>query len=248
MRGIKAGLVLMLVATSVVATARLSLKAQDHAPHREPKQGQDQVQNQPKTVVSDGGEAKTIIEGAVATQPDLPAPHHHPTEHGPSVVDALERPFTLPFGTPTRLEEACAHLRRILRAPVVLDRAALHRKDVRPDDPVELDLEGVRLKVGLKLLLDQVGLTYKVVPEDNLLIITDEQGADDPLRQVQAELKSLHRDLHDVQDAVDDLREALGLEGGPRMRKPTIIEELPEQPAEKKPDAVEPQSRSRSGI
>ncbi len=86
---------------------------------------------------------------------------------------------------------------------------------MKPDDPVQLQLEGVRLKTGLKLLLDQVGLTYQVVPEDNLLILTDTQGSADPIDRVLSEIKALHRDLHDVQDAIDEIRGALG----PRRRR-----------------------------
>ncbi len=34
---------------------------------------------------------------------------------------------------------------------------------------VQLELDGVRLKTGLKLLLDQVGLTHQVIAEDKLV-------------------------------------------------------------------------------
>ena len=114
--------------------------------------------------------------------------------------------------------------------PVVLDLAALDRLDVKPDDTVKLELQGVRLKTGLKLLLDQVGLTYKVVAEDNLLILTDKQGSEDPIERVMAEIHELHRDIHEIQDALDEVRELTGLSGaeGARVRKPTIIEEMPE--------------------
>jgi hypothetical protein len=87
----------------------------------------------------------------------------------------------------------------------------------------------------LKLLLDQVGLTYHVVAEDNLMIITDEEGSEDPADRIWAELRALHRDLHAVQDAVDDLGDYLGVQGGegPHVRKPTIIEEMPENHGER---------------
>jgi hypothetical protein len=173
---------------------------------------------------------------------------------GISVQDALERPYAFPFAAPTALSEVVQHLRQTLRAPVVLDLAALERQEVKPDDPVQLQLEGVRLKTGLKLLLDQVGLTYHVVPGDNLLILTDTHGASDPLDQVLSELKALHRDVHDLQDAVDEITLALGIgsEGGAKMRKPTIIEEVPgETKPGEKPDAapqgVNERPRSRKG-
>src|SRR5262249_26394737 len=110
------------------------------------------------------------------------------------------------------------------------------------------ELNGVRLKTGLKLLLDQVRLTYRVVPEDNLLVLTDRDGADDPLNRLLAEMKELHRDVHDVQDALDEVRAVLGLDDeGARMRKPTIIEQMPEdQPGAGKGAAPAP--RTRPGI
>ncbi|WP_406695774.1 hypothetical protein V5E97_32720 [Singulisphaera sp. Ch08] len=165
-----------------------------------------------------------------------------------SVLDALERDFDLPFGDPTSLEEVCRYLRRSLNAPVVLDLAALARQQVPRNQSVELDLKGVRLKTGLKLLLDQVGLTYRVVPEDNLLILTDNQGSDDPLKRVQAEVHELHLEIHDVQDALEQVRAALGLVDGAKVRNPTIIEEMPEGAVEEKaaPPATTP--RPRRGI
>jgi hypothetical protein len=128
----------------------------------------------------------------------------------------------------------------------VLDLAALDRKSVEPDSTVQLELEGVRLKTGLKLLLDQVGLTYRVVAEDNLMIITDQEGSEDPADRIWAELRALHRDLHAVQDAVDDLGDYLGVEGGegPHVRKPTIIEEMPEKPGERPKSGPEKPGRT----
>jgi hypothetical protein len=150
-----------------------------------------------------------------------------PAGAGVSVQDAMLRPFDLPFGEETTLEEVRQYLTKALGGQVVLDRSALDRLELTPDDTVQLDLKGVRLKVGLKLLLDQVGLSYRVVPEDNLLILTDPASSDDTGERALAELKSLHREMHDLQDAVDDLRdlveEELGFEPEPQKRKPTFV-------------------------
>jgi hypothetical protein len=160
--------------------------------------------------------------------------------------EALLRPYRFPFGRPTSLEQVCVHLRETLKGAVVLDLAALDRKSVEPDSAVQLELEGVRLKTGLKLLLDQVGLTYRVVAEDNLMIITDQEGSEDPADRIWAELRALHRDLHAVQDAVDDLGDYLGVESaeGPHVRKPTIIEEMPEKPGERPKSGAEKPGRT----
>jgi hypothetical protein len=169
------------------------------------------------------------------------------TSAAPTIQDALLRPYRFAFARPTPLEQVCAHLKETLKISVVLDRAALDRQNVEPADTVSLELESARLKTGLKLLLDQLGLTYRVVPEDNLLVITDREGSEDPNERIWTELRALHRDVHDLQDAVDELREFLGDETGegPRAHKPTIVEETPENRDEKRADVPEKQGRAR---
>jgi hypothetical protein len=160
-----------------------------------------------------------------------------------SISDALVKPYHFRFGRPASLTDVARRLSADLGAPVVLDLAALGRLDLKPEDTVKLELQGVRLKTGLKLLLDQVGLTYRFVPEDNLLILTDKEGSEDPIDRVMAELHELHRDVHDIQDSLDEVRDLAGLQGGEgaRVRKPTIIEEVPEgQDAHPKPGTGPP--------
>ena len=110
-----------------------------------------------------------------------------------TLQDALLRPYHFPFSRPTSLAQVCAQLQETLKAPVVLDLSALDRKSAEPNDTVQLELSGVRLKTGLKLLLDQVGLTFRVVAEDNLMIITDQEGAEDPAERIWAELRVTSR-------------------------------------------------------
>ena len=149
---------------------------------------------------------------------------------------------------PRRWPRSSSDSGRDLGLPVVLDLAALERLDITPDDTVKLELEGVRLKTGLKLLLDQVGLTYKVIAEDNLLILTDKQGSEDPIERVMAEIHEIHRDIHDIQDALEEVRELTGLSGaeGAEVRKPTIIEEMPENQDARPQDATPSPRRSPS--
>lgn len=146
-----------------------------------------------------------------------------------SLQEALLRPYAFAFDQPTPLSEVAARLADDLGGSVVLDLAALERLGVGRGDTVELQLRGARLKTGLKLLLAQHDLTYRLVPEDNLLIITDAEGSADPIDQVWAELDHMHRDIHDIQDSVEDLRDLFGddLDGGAQLRRPTIIEEAP---------------------
>jgi hypothetical protein len=160
----------------------------------------------------------------------------------PSIQDALLRPFHFRFGRPTSLTDLAQKLSHDLGGPVVLDLAAVERLDIKSEDSVKLELDGVRLKTGLKLLLDQAGLTYKVVPEDNLLILTDKEGAEDPIERLASEVHELHRDVHDIQDSLDEVRDLTGLQGaeGARVRKPTIIEELPEHADQKPKEGLTP--------
>jgi hypothetical protein len=233
----------------VLLSGRLALLAQDGLA-RSPKgtSTPGRQQSPPQLPISPGGSPPATAAARLATDTM-------------TVQDALLRPFHFPFSKPTPLKEVCAHLKETLKVAVVLDLAALGRQDVEPEDPVQLELDGVRLKTGLKLLLDQVGLTYRVVAEDNLMIITDHEGSDDPSERIWSELRALHRDLHAVQDGVDELRDYLGddREGG-RVRKPTIIEELPEiegqKPAvpqdkpknsQRKPGAEAPAAGARPG-
>jgi len=191
---------------------------------------------------------------AVRARDDLKSALAAPAGPVGSIQDALLRPYVFDFAKPTPLDEVGRRLAKDLGVVVVLDRAALDRQGLKVDDEVQLELAGgVRLKTGLKLLLDQLDLTYRVVAEDNLLILTDETGSADPTDKVLAEIKSLHLDLHDLQDAVDEVRGALGLdggEGGAKMRKPTIIEEMPPADADKeKPKPKDaPSGRSRPGV
>ena len=160
-----------------------------------------------------------------------------------NVADAMLLPIRLPFAEPISLEALAAYLRKELKANVVLDLAALGRHDVEPTATVRLELIDVRLKTGLKLLLDQVGLVAKVLPEDNLLIFTDKAESDEPLLRVLDEIKALHRDVHSLQDDVRDLRSMLDVppddEPVARMRNPTIIEEKPAKPGKGKVDDAE---------
>jgi hypothetical protein len=211
------------VAIGLVASGRIVLLAQDR--------GQPSQRDPGRARRAGPADAPVRERPTDQSQAAVPPVIREPTRSGPaSVQDVLLRPFRFSFTRPTALARACLHLQESLGVPVVLDVAALGRQDVDPDDTVQLELDGVRLKTGLKLLLDQVGLTYHVVPEDNLLIITDREGSEDPLDRIWNELRTLHRDLHDVQDAVDELNDALvGDRGeGPRVRKPTIIEEKPD--------------------
>ncbi len=197
MRFVRWGLVMVVVAGGLLASARWTLQAQIRARKAQP-------QARGEAVVAPRAEGDPV-----------------------SVQDALIRPFDLPFGAETTLEKLRQYLAKSLGAQVILDRSALDRLELTPEDTVRLELKGVRLKVGLKLVLDQVGLSFRVVPEDNLLILTAPESADDPAERVLAEMKTIHREMHDLQDAVDDLldlvEEDLGIEPNTPKHPTSIV-------------------------
>ena len=180
-----------------------------------------------------GPSQSTVSLGQPKPGPGSPAS----TPAKSSIEQLMGQVYRMPFSRPTSLEAVRAHLMKTLKIPVVLDLAGLARQDLTPDDTVQLELDRVRLKTSLQLLLDQVGLSYRIVAEDDLLVITDKQGSDDPLAKIWAEIRELHRDIHDIQDSVDDLTDLLVPEDSDfRLRRPTIIEEMPEtQEADGKP-------------
>ncbi|HWE38969.1 MAG TPA: hypothetical protein VG406_20645 [Isosphaeraceae bacterium] len=166
-----------LVAVGIAAgTAGWGLRAQGPSRRPEPATGNAQAK------------AKAVPKGSIAA------------------IEAMLRPAALPFQEPTPLDEVAAHLRTILGVPVVLDRAALDRRELTPESTVTIEkLDGVRLRTALRLLLEPVGLVARVLPEDNIVLITDAAGSDDPIDHVLAELRRLHDDVHTLQDTVDDL-------------------------------------------
>ncbi len=184
-----------------------------------------------------------VHPATLATEP-TPAPRSDQRADDPvpvpaiSVGDALLRPLDLPFGEPTTLADVQKYLAGALGAPVVLDLAALDRLGLDPEDRVQLDLKGVRLKTGLKLLLDQLGMTWRVVAEDNLLILTDPTETADPIDRALRQLKVIHDEMHDLRDAVDDLRslveEELGVDPETDPNK-AIFVRAPARPTRPRP-------------
>lgn len=158
--------------------------------------------------------------------------------------EGLDRTIELPFREPTTLSRIAAHLEKTIGSPVVLDAGAIKRRGLTEDTAVAVALDQARVKTALRLLLSPLELTYRLEREDNLLIITDAEGAEDISNRILETVRELHRDVHDVQDAVGRIEDALApIEEGPEMRRPTIIEPLPE----KKPVEDEEKERTRKG-
>ncbi len=97
----------------------------------------------------------------------------------------LEEPVSMSFSNPTPLEDALKYIKSATQGPndtgipIYVDPVGLHEEKKTMTTPVTLDLEGVPLRITLRLLLKQLGLTYMV--KDGLLQITSESAEDEPI-------------------------------------------------------------------
>ncbi|MFK7817163.1 MAG: hypothetical protein AB8G99_00470 [Planctomycetaceae bacterium] len=78
----------------------------------------------------------------------------------PISLSFMERPFT----------EVVNYIAQAAAVDVVVDRRALEEEDVLTDEPVSIDVDGIRLRSALNLLLEPYGLTYSI--KDDVLKIT----------------------------------------------------------------------------
>ncbi|HEU5118303.1 MAG TPA: hypothetical protein VFT74_16920, partial [Isosphaeraceae bacterium] len=94
---------------------------------------------------------------------------------------ALNQPTEMPFPEKTPLQDVLNHLRQATVSqtlpcglPIYLDPIGLENLDLTPESPIRMQLEGVRLKTTLELLLKQLGLVYVV--RQGVVIITDPEA------------------------------------------------------------------------
>jgi RNA polymerase sigma factor (sigma-70 family) len=99
-----------------------------------------------------------------------------------AILRALNQPISMSFTEPTPLGDVLEYIQSVTVSkelpegiPIYLDPTALKNSAVGQADevdklPIKLNLKGVRLKTSLRLLLNQVGLSYVV--KEGLLIIS----------------------------------------------------------------------------
>jgi hypothetical protein len=103
------------------------------------------------------------------------------------ILAALEEPISMSFANETPLEDVLKYIKAASQGPnwtgiqIYVDPVGLNAAEKTMTSPVTLDVEGVPLKTTLRLLLNQLGLTYSV--RDGLLMITKEAVAD-PFRRI----------------------------------------------------------------
>ena len=91
------------------------------------------------------------------------------------IRDSLSEPVSFNF-LDTPLEDVAAFLRQYVGVNVILDKRGLSEANVDVDEPVTLQLDGISFKSALKLILDDLDLTYVI--EDEVLKITSKISAE----------------------------------------------------------------------
>ncbi|WP_169975403.1 tetratricopeptide repeat protein [Tautonia rosea] len=89
----------------------------------------------------------------------------------------LEQPISMPFDTDTPLADALEYIRQatadeklINGIPIYVDEIGLQEAEQSLQSPIKINLDGIPLKTTLRLMLDQLDLSYTVY--DDLLEIT----------------------------------------------------------------------------
>jgi hypothetical protein len=95
----------------------------------------------------------------------------------------LEVPISMSFANETPLEDVLKYIKSATQGPndtgipIYVDPVGLNEVEKTMTSPVTLDLEGVPLRITLRLLLKQLSLGYTI--EEGVLIITSESRLED---------------------------------------------------------------------
>ncbi len=85
------------------------------------------------------------------------------------IEESLSNPISLHFSE-RPLTEVIQHISMTAGVNIVVDGRALEEEDVPTDEPVSIDVDGIKLQSALNLLLEPYGLTYGI--ENEVLKIT----------------------------------------------------------------------------
>ena len=102
---------------------------------------------------------------------------HDGSPENEAVLAALERPIPVKYPREVPLEYVVNDLKKALKAtdgraiPIYVDPDGLHEADKSMNSKLSLDLEGLPLRITLRLLLRQLGMDYYV--KSGILIISD---------------------------------------------------------------------------
>jgi RNA polymerase sigma factor (sigma-70 family) len=104
-----------------------------------------------------------------------------------SVRQRLEKPLAMSFANPTPLDDVLKYIKaettdpKNKPIPIYVDPKGLGEVAATMSSPVTIDLDGVPLKMSLRLMLKQLGLAYCV--RDGVIIISSVQGVREELAE-----------------------------------------------------------------
>ena len=87
-----------------------------------------------------------------------------PTDRELEIEKALESPISLSF-MDRPLTEVLRHIADTSAIDIMIDYRALEEEDVATDEPVSIEVDGIKLESALNLVLDNYGLTYGIQNE-----------------------------------------------------------------------------------
>jgi hypothetical protein len=108
-----------------------------------------------------------------------------------SVREILERPLTLAFANETPLRDVLQYIKVATAKSggkplsIYVDPRGLAQADASLDSKVTIDLDGIPLRMALRLLLKQLNLAYCV--RDGVLIISSVEGVREELAEAASE-------------------------------------------------------------
>lgn len=113
-----------------------------------------------------------------------------------ATLEALDKPFSLRMTEKSTLDDLLKRIKGDLtttddkKVPVYVDPQGLEEAGASFDSPVVIDLEGVPLKLSLRLALKQVDLAYCV--RGGVVIISSLDGVLQELKEAESELIATH--------------------------------------------------------
>ena len=152
------------------------------------------------------------------------------------ILKKLEEPIPMSFAKPTPLVDVLKYIKSATQGPddtgipIYVDPVGLSEAEKTITAPVKLDLEGVALKTTLRLILQQLGLTYVV--KDGLLTITSEASESlnqVPVLEVVEQARRGELSIAEIQEMTALLKAIAELEKAASSIAPQVVE-VPEQP------------------
>jgi RNA polymerase sigma factor (sigma-70 family) len=134
------------------------------------------------------------------------------TPKNQAVMTWLDQPLTMSFANPTPLEDVLKYIKSATTEPngraipIYVDPKGLQQVDATMSSPITIDLDGIPLKMSLRLMLKQLGLAYCI--RDGVLIISSVQGVREELVEAASE------QFGSNPNQLDQIMQSMGIQTG----------------------------------